>query len=186
MPISAYAFRNMGFSKHLTLSRVVLALVTFILLCSAVRSEEVVVTVDKTVQRLTVEVDGVNRYQWPISTARRGYQTPNGSYRPEWLARKWFSREYDWSPMPYSIFFTGGYAIHGSYEISHLGSQASHGCIRLHPENAAVLFALVKANMNSTRIVVNGESPKIAIRATRTVRRPHTMPMEWWEKPNFY
>ncbi len=119
-------------------------------------------TVDKTARDFfTVEVDGVKRYQWAVSTARRGYSTTNGSYRPEWLARKWYSREYDWSPMPYSIFFSGGYAIHGSYEISHLGSPASHGCIRLHPENAAVLFALVRSNMNSTRIVVTGESPEM-------------------------
>ena len=76
-----------------------------------------------------------------------GYRTPNGTYRPQRLARKWFSRKYDWSPMPYSIFFDGGYAIHGSYEISHLGRPASHGCIRLHPENAAVLFALVKEHL---------------------------------------
>ena len=122
-------------------SRFILVLVAFILLCPETRAEEIAVTVDKTAQSLTVEVDGVKRYQWAVSTARRGYSTTNGSYRPEWLARKWYSREYDWSPMPYSIFFSGGYAIHGSYEISHLGSPASHGCIRLHPENAAVLFA---------------------------------------------
>ena len=131
----------------------------------------IVVNVDKTAQRLTVEVDGVARYAWPVSTARRGYRTPNGSYRPQWLARKWFSRQYDWSPMPFSIFFNGGYAIHGSYEISRLGRPASHGCIRLHPDNAAVLFALVRANMKDTQIVVTGESPSAAIvRERGTVR----------------
>ncbi len=117
----------------------------------------IVVTVDKSAQRLSVEVDGFQRYQWPVSTARWGYRTPNGSYRPQWLARKWFSTKYDGSPMPYSIFFNGGYAIHGSYEISHLGRPASHGCIRLHPQNAAVLFGLVQAHMRDTRIVVIGE-----------------------------
>ena len=104
------------------------------LLGSLARAEAgIVVTVDKSAQRLSVAVDGFARYEWPVSTARWGYRTPNGSYRPERLERKWFSRKYDMSPMPYSIFFDGGYAIHGSYEISHLGSPASHGCIRLHP-----------------------------------------------------
>jgi lipoprotein-anchoring transpeptidase ErfK/SrfK len=120
---------------------------------------EIVVSVDKSAQRLTVAVDGFQRYQWPVSTARMGYRTPNGTYRPQRLERKWFSRVYDWSPMPYSIFFNGGYAIHGSYEIKRLGSPASHGCIRLHPEHAAILFALVKDNVRDTRIVVTGESP---------------------------
>ena len=84
---------------------------------------------------------------------------PNGTYRPERLARQWYSRKYDWSPMPYSIFFHGGYAIHGSYEISHLGRPASHGCIRLQPKNAAVLFSIVQANRGATRIVVTGDRP---------------------------
>ena len=119
----------------------------------------VVVTVDKSAQRLTVEVDGAPRYQWPVSTARWGYRTPNGSYRPQRLARQWFSSKYDNSPMPYSIFFNGGYAIHGSYEIKRLGRPASHGCIRLHPQNAAVLFSLVQGHMRDTRIVVVGEAP---------------------------
>jgi len=119
----------------------------------------ILVTVDKTAQRLSVSVDGHPRYEWPVSTARIGYRTPNGTYRPERLARQWFSRKYDWSPMPYSIFFDGGYAIHGSYEISHLGRPASHGCIRLHPQNAAVLFALVKDNMKDTQIVITGDGP---------------------------
>jgi lipoprotein-anchoring transpeptidase ErfK/SrfK len=147
------------------LLRPVFALVTVVLLYCAPAHAEIVVTVDKTAQRLTVAVDGFQRYQWPVSTARWGYRTPNGSYRPQWLARKWFSRQYDWSPMPYSIFFNGGYAIHGSYEISHLGRPASHGCIRLHPENAAVLFALVKENLKDTRIVVTGEGPPARVRA---------------------
>ncbi len=119
----------------------------------------IVITVDKTAQRLSVAVDGAARYQWPVSTARWGYRTPNGTYRPQRLERKWFSREYDNSPMPYSIFFHNGYAIHGSYEISHLGRPASHGCIRLHPEQAAILFKLVKANVGDTRIVITGDRP---------------------------
>jgi hypothetical protein len=139
--------------------RFVIAIATLAALLGPLARAEagIVVTVDKTAQRLSVSVDGFNRYEWPVSTARWGYRTPNGTYRPERLERKWFSRKYDWSPMPYSIFFNEGYAIHGSYEISHLGRPASHGCIRLHPENAAVLFGLVKEHMRDTQIVVTGE-----------------------------
>ena len=115
--------------------RIVIAIVTLAALLGPLARAEagIVVTVDKSAQRLSVAVDGFERYEWPVSTARWGYRTPNGTYRPERLERKWFSRKYDMSPMPYSIFFDGGYAIHGSYEIRHLGSPASHGCIRLHP-----------------------------------------------------
>ena len=151
-----------GTSPAMTGRRVVLRIVfTVAALLAGLASAQagVVVTVDKSAQRLTVEVDGYQRYQWPVSTARWGYRTPTGSYRPERLARQWFSSKYDNSPMPYSIFFHGGYAIHGSYEIRRLGSPASHGCIRLHPDNAAVLFSLVQANVRNTRIVVIGEAP---------------------------
>jgi lipoprotein-anchoring transpeptidase ErfK/SrfK len=142
------------------MSRFVIAIATVAALCVCAPAEaSIVVTVDKSAQRLSVAIDGSPRYQWPVSTARWGYSTPNGIYRPERLARKWFSRKYDWSPMPYSIFFDGGYAIHGSYEIAHLGRPASHGCIRLHPQNAAILFALVKEHMRETSIVVTGHAP---------------------------
>ncbi|HVZ50619.1 MAG TPA: L,D-transpeptidase [Pseudolabrys sp.] len=144
----------------------------------------VLITVDKTAQQLSVAVDGFTRYQWPVSTARWGYRTPNGTYRPQRLARKWFSRKYDWSPMPYSIFFNGGYAIHGSYEISHLGRPASHGCIRLHPENAAVLFALVQDHIKDTEIVVTGDRPAPA-RVERRARARHPRGEETYPQPGY-
>jgi hypothetical protein len=139
------------------------AALTALLACVVSAQAGVVIVVNKSTQRLSIAVDGAPRYEWPVSTARMGYNTPNGTYRPERMARKWFSRKYDWSPMPYSIFFDGGYAIHGSYEISHLGRPASHGCIRLHPRNAAVLFSLVQENLGNTRIVVTGERPSRAL-----------------------
>ena len=123
----------------------------------------ILITVDKSTQQLTVNVDGATRYRWPVSTARWGYNTPNGTYRPQRLERQWYSRKYDWSPMPHSIFFAGGYAIHGSYEISRLGRPASHGCIRLHPKNAATLFELVRRNAGATRIEVVGSRPETIV-----------------------
>jgi hypothetical protein len=132
----------------------------------------VLITVDKSTQRLSVVVDGWHRYQWPVSTARWGYHTPNGTYRPQRLEAKWYSRKYDMSPMPHSIFFNGGYAIHGSYELSRIGRPASHGCIRLSPQHAAMLFALVKAHRHDTRIVVTGERPsRVEVAQQRTKRR---------------
>ena len=115
----------------------------------------IVVQIDRAVQRMAVIVDGAPRYNWRVSTARRGYITPPGTYHPEMLARRWFSRKYYNSPMPHSIFFYGGFAIHGSYEISHLGRPASHGCVRLDPSNAAILFGLVqREGMAATTILI--------------------------------
>lgn len=120
----------------------------------------VLISVDKNSQEMSVSVDGALRYQWPVSTARAGYNTPNGTYHPERLERSWFSRLYYNSPMPYSIFFHGGYAIHGSYDINRLGGPASHGCIRLNPDNAATLFDLVsREGRGATTIVVTGGGP---------------------------
>src|SRR5437660_12521823 len=131
-------------------------LVAFLAHAGAARAG-VVVTIDKSSQRMSVSVDGRNQHSFPVSTGRAGFGTPNGAYRPERLARTWFSKKYYNSPMPHSIFFHGGFAIHGSYEISRLGGPASHGCIRLHPANAATLFALVRQRgMGDTVIVVSG------------------------------
>ncbi len=107
-------------------------------------SAEVVITIDKSSQRMTVSVDGADRHVWPVSTGRAGFGTPNGRFRPQWLARRHFSRKYYNSPMPHSIFFHGGYAIHGTGSIRQLGRPASHGCVRLHPANARTLFHLVR------------------------------------------
>ena len=115
----------------------------------------VVVHIDKSSQRMAVSIDGAMRYNWPVSTGRRGYGTPSGVYRPQMLARRWYSRKYYNSPMPYSIFFHGGFAIHGTYDLGRLGGPASHGCVRLHPSHAAVLYDLVERNgRGSTRIQI--------------------------------
>jgi lipoprotein-anchoring transpeptidase ErfK/SrfK len=116
----------------------------------------VLVEIDKSSQRMAVSVDGMMRYNWPVSTGRSGYGTPSGVFHPQLMARRWFSRKYYNSPMPHAIFFYGGFAIHGTYELSRLGGPASHGCVRLHPSNAAALFALVERNRpRNTRIEIS-------------------------------
>ena len=102
------------------------------------------ILVDKATQRMLVIQNGYMRYIWPVSTGRDETATPSGVYTPQRLERNWFSSAYYNSPMPYSIFFHNGYAIHGSYAINQLGGPASHGCVRLHPHHAALLFDLVQ------------------------------------------
>jgi hypothetical protein len=137
-------------------------LIAGIVLGATPAAASLTIRVDKSAQRLTVLRDGDFLYDWPISTGREGLETPNGRYTPERLARKWRSREYDDAPMPYSIFFHGGYAIHGSYETSAIGEPVSHGCVRLSPRHAAVLFALVRhEGAGGTHILITGQTPQI-------------------------
>jgi lipoprotein-anchoring transpeptidase ErfK/SrfK len=113
------------------------------------------VVVDVSSQTMSVKVNGSHYATWRVSTARSGYYTPRGTYSPKWLARMHYSRKYDNSPMPHSVFFKGGYAIHGTNYVRNLGRPASHGCIRLAPGNAAALFGLVRRHgMRSTRITI--------------------------------
>jgi lipoprotein-anchoring transpeptidase ErfK/SrfK len=102
------------------------------------------VMIDLSSQSMLVEADAHVLHSWTVSTARRGYRTPAGTFRPRRLERVWYSSIYDNAPMPYSVFFHRGYAIHGTTEISKLGRPASHGCVRLHPDNARVLFELIR------------------------------------------
>ncbi len=134
----------------------VIAALSFVFLPAAENAEAgVLVRVDRATQTMEVSVDGAHLYSWKVSTARRGYRTPTGVFHPQMLAARWFSHVYYNAPMPHAIFFHGGFAIHGSYEISQLGGPASHGCVRLHPNDAALLFGLVeREGMRNTTIVV--------------------------------
>jgi hypothetical protein len=121
---------------------------------------DILIAIDKSAQQMVVSVDGDPRYVWPVSTGIRRYDTPAGSFKPFRMERDHFSREWDDAPMPHSIFFTQqGHAIHGSYHKS-IGAPASHGCVRLAPRNASILFDLVKQQgMSNTRVVLTGEIP---------------------------
>lgn len=133
--------------------RVVAALIALIFWPLPAQAD-VEVRVDKASQRMFVSVDGQMRHFWTVSTGLGG-GPHNGSYKPQRLERKWHSRKYNMAPMPYAIFFDGNYAIHGTTHVRQLGRRASKGCVRLHPQNAAVLFALVqKHGAANTRIII--------------------------------
>jgi len=134
----------------------------FMAVSSVPAQADIVITISKAQQRVAVAIDGAERYRWPVSTGRRGYDTPVGKFRPVRLEKSWHSRKYDWAPMPHSIFFYRGYAMHGTTEERSLGRRASHGCVRLSKENAATLFAMVRqrGRANARIVVVNGPLPK--------------------------
>jgi lipoprotein-anchoring transpeptidase ErfK/SrfK len=121
----------------------------------------VLVNIDKTKQQMTVSLDGVETYEWPVSTGRAGYSTPSGTYTATSMNKIWYSKQWDNAPMPHSIFFMkDGHAIHGSFDVKNLGKPVSHGCVRISPKNAATLYALVKENgLENTQVVLTGVSP---------------------------
>lgn len=110
---------------------------------STAASAEVFITVDKSAQIMIVETP-TDQYEWPVSTGRKGYNTPTGNFQPYLLKPMHYSSKYENAPMPNSIFFHGGYAIHATNAVDSLGRPASHGCIRLSPRDAKWLYRLVK------------------------------------------
>jgi lipoprotein-anchoring transpeptidase ErfK/SrfK len=121
----------------------------------------ILININKTRQEMTVSVDGIEKYHWPVSTGRAGYSTPSGTYTATSMNEIWYSKQWDNSPMPHSIFFIkDGHAIHGSYEVKNLGKAVSHGCVRISPENATMLYALVKENgLENTQVTLTGVTP---------------------------
>jgi lipoprotein-anchoring transpeptidase ErfK/SrfK len=129
----------------------------------------ILIDIDKSTQEMTVFVDGVQQYSWPVSTGMRGYSTPSGTYTASSMNEIWYSKQWDNAPMPHAIFFTKqGHAIHGTLDEKRLGNAASHGCVRLSRANANTLFTLVKATgLENTQVVLSGttkggEGPKVA------------------------
>ena len=127
-----------------------------LLFSATLAKAEIVASVSLARQVMTVYVDGELAYSWPVSTARKGYVTPRGKFRAQWLDEMHLSSIYENAPMPHSVFFSGGFAIHGSYETRFLGHPASHGCVRLSPEDAATFYGLVEEQgLAATRILIH-------------------------------
>jgi lipoprotein-anchoring transpeptidase ErfK/SrfK len=111
--------------------------------------------ISKSGQTMDVFVRGVHYYSWPVSTGRGRYATPSGTFRPQRLERRWYSTKYNNAPMHYAVFYSGGYAIHATAEVRHLGRPASHGCVRLAPSHARQFFSLVSSHGAArTRITI--------------------------------
>jgi lipoprotein-anchoring transpeptidase ErfK/SrfK len=107
-------------------------------------------------QTMVVKENGIVKYRWHVSTGRKGYGTPTGSWKAKWASRNHRSRKYDNAPMPYAIFFNGGYAVHATFDTRRLGRPASHGCVRLHPENAATFFQMAnRYGLSNTKVVIS-------------------------------
>src|SRR5258708_12341689 len=137
------------------------------------------ITVDKNAQQMTVAVDGVERYHWPVSTGIPSYETPNGSFRTFRMEEDHYSKEFDDAPMPHSIFFTKiGHAIHGTDSEGKLGSPASHGCVRLSRANAGTLYALVQEEgvLNTTVTLTGSSQIPLARNPRRAANTPAPRP----------
>jgi hypothetical protein len=136
------------------------AVTALMLFATGTAQAKVAITVDKDNQQMTVAVDGVERYHWPVSTGIPSYETPNGSFRTFRMEEDHYSKEFDDAPMPHSIFFTKiGHAIHGTDSVNRLGSPASHGCVRLSRDNASTLYALVQQEgVLNTTVTLTGSS----------------------------
>jgi L,D-transpeptidase catalytic domain len=138
-----------------------------------------------------VFVDGIEQYTWPVSTGGRGYATPSGNFTASSMNEVWYSKQWDNAPMPNSIFFTKeGHAIHGSYETKKLGRAVSHGCVRLAPENAKILYALVEEQgLGNTKVVLTGVTPggeaKVASQARSKNRNPQAG-RAWYDPRDYY
>jgi L,D-transpeptidase catalytic domain len=136
-------------------------------------AHSILIKIDKSTQQMTVFVDGVQKYDWPVSTGKRGYSTPSGTFTAMSMNEIWYSKEWDNAPMPHAIFFMkDGHAIHGSYEVKHLGKPASHGCVRIAPQNATLLYELVKANgLPNTQVVLSGDGGEAKVASSAKSRR---------------
>lgn len=146
------------------------------LLSGGAAQAAVSILVNKDTQQMTVSVDGVTRYTWPVSSGNPSHETPNGSFKAFRMEEDHYSKEFDEAPMPNAIFFTKqGHAIHGTDAVNRLGSPASHGCVRLSRANALKLWDLVKTEGLLTTTVILTGSSRVALarnpRARTTVAR---------------
>ena len=155
LAVAARARFNGAVEGALCMRRVALLAALLAALFGGPAAADVLAEIKLSEQTMVVTVDGVIHHVWPVSTGRHGWRTPTGTFRPQSMHARHFSTLFGGAPMPYSVFFHGHFAIHGTTEIRKLGRRASHGCVRLHPVNARTLFELIKGTgPNNARIVV--------------------------------
>lgn len=145
--------------------KILVAIVVFLTSISAQaeQADTVVARISIASQTMQIYLNGALVHEWSVSTARRGYRTPLGTFAPYWLSKSHRSRIYRNAPMPYAVFFKGGYAIHGTREVRAIGRPASHGCVRLPTEHARVFFELVKHHgERDVRIVIERDRKSAA------------------------
>jgi lipoprotein-anchoring transpeptidase ErfK/SrfK len=152
---------------------------------------QILINIDKSRQEMTVFVDGIEQYTWPVSTGGPGHATPSGDFTASSMNDVWYSKQWDNAPMPNSIFFTKeGHAIHGSYETKKLGRAVSHGCVRLAPENAKTLYALVEEQgLGNTKVVLSGVTPGGEAKVTsqaRSKNRNRQAGTAWYDTRDYY
>ena len=137
-----------------------IAVTGLMLFAASSAQAKIYITIDKDAQMMTVAVDGVERYRWPVSTGNPSHETPNGTFRAFRMEADHYSKEFDDAPMPHSIFFTKiGHAIHGTVYENRLGTPASHGCVRLSQAHASTLYALVEEQgVLNTTVTLTGSS----------------------------
>jgi lipoprotein-anchoring transpeptidase ErfK/SrfK len=138
------------------MKKIFVMMAALVAMTGVAKAEDVIITVDVSDQIMLVETP-TDYYEWNVSTGRKGYNTPRGVFQPYHMAKMHYSRKYDNAPMPNSIFFLDGYAIHATEDLKRLGRPASHGCIRLHPQNAKWLYRIVSeyGKENTTILIVD-------------------------------
>jgi len=114
-------------------------------------SQEVSISVDISLNRMTVHVGKEKRYTWDVATGP-GRSTRAGAFKVQSLDADHYSSIYNDEPMPHSIFYDGNRAIHGTKK--KLDGHKTHGCIALTRRNAKELFTLVSRHRGKTRIIV--------------------------------
>jgi lipoprotein-anchoring transpeptidase ErfK/SrfK len=153
--VGTTALRNIVRGKMSKLARVFAVFFVSLLTTFSAGAAQLIAKVDVSRQVMTISYQGEILHTWPVSTGRSGFDTPRGAWKPKHMAQMWLSKKYDNAPMPYSVFFTGGYAVHGTSKVKALGRPASHGCVRLQTKNAAKFYSLVQqVGRKNTKIVI--------------------------------
>src|SRR6201997_4776015 len=163
--------------------RTFLVAIAGLMLAGSPALANVAITINKDTQTMTVAVDGVAKYRWPVSTGIPSRETPDGTFHAFRMEESHFSKEFDDAPMPHSIFFTKiGHAIHGTMSEGRLGTPASHGCVRLSKANASTLYALVEQQgvLNTTVTLTGSAAIALARQPNNAVasRAPAPAPVE--------
>jgi lipoprotein-anchoring transpeptidase ErfK/SrfK len=106
------------------------------------KSDQRWIEIQLSTQRLIAWQGKKQAYAVVVSTGKSTTPTLKGVFeiQTQYRTARMQGDDYDIPDVPYTMYYSGGYGIHGAYWHNSFGTPVSHGCVNVAVDHAKWLF----------------------------------------------